>query len=180
MLPIQQQVVDQMHQSMPFFLFNDKVERISLEQLYAAKELDGLGLVNVQAKCQGLLAKTGYLMVQGGSKHLRYWMAVRLHEHILVAGPKAEVSTDFFKSLSDLVKEDFESQAMNRRVGITTKSLFLGFMETPPPSRVQKLDLLPVGTVCRRMHRVGDNTTIEFFFQVVDQHSPHQGKTTLP
>ena len=86
-------------------------------------------------------------------------MAVRLHEHIPVAGPKAEVSTDFFKSLSDLVKEDFESQAMNRRVGITTKSLFLGFMETPPPSRVQKLDLLLVGTVCRRMHQVGDNTT---------------------
>ena len=51
MLPIQQQVVAQVHQSLSFFLFNNKVERISLEQLYAAKELGGLGLVNVQAKC---------------------------------------------------------------------------------------------------------------------------------
>ena len=51
MLPIQQQIVDQVHQSMSFFLFNDNVERISLEQLCAAKELGGLGLVNVQAKC---------------------------------------------------------------------------------------------------------------------------------
>ena len=176
MLPIQQQVLDQMHQSMSFFLFNDKVERISLEQLYAAKELGGLGLVNVQAKCQGLLAKMGYLMVQGGSKHLRYWMAVRLCEHLPVAGPRAEVFTDFFKSLSDLVKGAFESQAMNRRVGITTKSLFLGFMETPPQSRVQKLDLLPVETVCRRMHRVGDNTTIEFFFQVVTNTLPTKAR----
>ena len=49
-LPIQQQVMDQVHQSMSF-LFNDLVERISLDQLYAAKELGGLGLVNVQAKC---------------------------------------------------------------------------------------------------------------------------------
>ena len=33
------------YQSMSFFLFNNKVERISLEQLYTAKELGGLGLV---------------------------------------------------------------------------------------------------------------------------------------
>ena len=175
-LPIQQQVVDQVHQSMSFFLFNDKVERISLEQLYAAKELGGLGLVNVQAKCQALLAKTGYLMIQGGSKHLRYWMAVSLREHLPVAGPRAEVSTEFFKSWSDLVKEAFEVQAMNRRVAITTKGLYLGFMETPPPSRVQELDLLPVETVCRRMHRVGDETTIEFYFQVVTNTLPTKAR----
>ena len=175
-LPIQQQVVDQVHPSMSFFLFNDKVERISLEQLYAAKELGGLGLVNVQAKCQALLAKTGYLMIQGGSKHLRYWMAVSLREHLPVAGPRAEVSTEFFKSWSDLVKEAFEVQAMNRRVAITTKGLYLGFMETPPPSRVQELDLLPVETVCRRMHRVGDETTIEFYFQVVTNTLPTKAR----
>ena len=52
-------------------------------------------------------------------------MAVRLCEHLPVAGPRAEVSTcDFFKSWSDLVKEAFEIQAMNRRVVITTKSLY--------------------------------------------------------
>ena len=175
-LPIQQQVVDQVHQSMSFFLFNDKVERISLDQLYAAKELGGLGLVNVQAKCQALLAKTGYWMVQGGSKHLRYWMALRLREHLLVAGPRAEVSTDYFKSWSDLVKEAFEIQAMNRRGVITTKRLYLGFMETPPPSRVQELNLLPVETVCRRMHRVGDSVTIEFYFQIVTNTLPTKAR----
>ena len=73
--------MDQVHQSMSF-LFNDLVERISLDQLYAAKELGGLELVNVQAKCQALLAKTGYWMVLGVSKHLRYWMALRLREHL--------------------------------------------------------------------------------------------------
>ena len=70
------------------------------------------------------------------------------------------------------MKEAFETQAMNRRVVITTKSLYLGFMETPPPSRVQELDLLPVEIVCRRMQRVGDNMTIEFYFQVVTNTLP--------
>ena len=171
-LPIQQQVVDQVHRSMSFFLFNDKVKRISLEQMYAAKELGGLGLVNNQAKCQALLAKTGYLMVQGGNKHLRYWMTVRLCEHLPVAGLRAEVSTDVFKNWSDLMRDAFGIKAKNRRVAITTKSLYLGFMETPPPSRVQQLDLLPVETVCRRMHSVGDSTTIEFYFQVVTNTLP--------
>ena len=116
-------------------------------------------------------------MVQGGSKHLIYWMAVRLREHLPVAGPRAEVSTfDFFKSWSDLVKEAFEIQAMNRRVVITTKSLYREFMETHPPSRVQELDLLPVETVCRRMHWVGDNTTIEFYFQVVTNTLPTKAR----
>jgi len=176
MLPIQQQVVDQIHQSISFFLFNDKVERISLEQLYAAKEVGGLGLVNVQAKCQALLARTGYMMVQEGNKHVRYWMAVRLREHLPVAGPRAEISTDYFKIWSDLVKEACEIKAANNRVIITTKSLYLGFMETPPPSRVQQLDLLPVETVCRRMHCVGDSTTIEFYFQVVTNTLPTKAR----
>ena len=103
-------------------------------------------------------------------------MAVKLREHLPVAGPRAEVSTDFFKSWSDLVKEAFVIQAMNRRVVITTKSLYLGFMETPPPNRVQELDLLPVETVCSRMHKVGDNTTIEFYFQVVTNTLPTKAR----
>ena len=181
MLPIQQQVVDQVHQYMSFFLFNDKVERISLEQLYGvrSKRAWWSGLVNVQAKCKALLANTGYLMVQGGNKHLRYWMTVRLCEHLPVAGLRAEVSTDFFKNWSDLMREAFGIKAMNRRVAITIKSLYLGFMETPPPSRVQQLDLLPVETVCRRMHSVGDSTTIEFYFLVVT-NTPLKGKTPPP
>ena len=68
-------MVDLLHQSMSFFLFNNKVERISLKQLYTTKELGVLGLVNVQVKCQVLLAKTGYGIKQEGNKHVIYLMA---------------------------------------------------------------------------------------------------------
>ena len=61
------------------FPLNNKVERISLEQLYTTKELGGLGLVNVQVKCRVLLAKTGY-----GLKYIPTYTYTHIYIYIYI------------------------------------------------------------------------------------------------
>ena len=65
-----------MEQSVSFFLFHDRVEKISLEELYAAEDAGGLGLINIQARCQVLLDRRAFCSTIAGCGHLRYRLAV--------------------------------------------------------------------------------------------------------
>ena len=174
LLPAPQAVIQDIEGSISFLLFQDKVERIKLEQLYADRSEGGLGLVNVQAKCQALLAKTGYTGIEAKCKHLLYWMGIRLRQYVEVQGPRSEAPTVYFKELGDLVKEVFSMKDTIR--GVSTKLLYKAFMNTPPPSRIQDLGDLPVQQVCRRSGGLGDAKLEEHYFQMATNTLPTKSR----
>ena len=174
-MPIQQEVVCKIERAISYYLFNNKIERIQLEQLYTKKEKGGLELVNIQAKCQALLAKTVYSSLEAGNHHLRYWLAIPLRGFLNIRGARAELTTSYFKALGALAKEVYQTKK-NKNKPITTKLMYQDFMSSPPPSRVEMIGELPATTVCSRMHRISDKDMLEFYFQAVTNTLPTKAR----
>ena len=168
-MPIQQNFVDQIDQGISIFLFNNKVERIKLEQLYTKKEKGSLELVNIQAKCQALIAKNVHNSLEVGDQHLRYWISVN------VRGPRANVPTCHFKTLGDLGKEVYQIKTQTNKA-TTSKLLYKEFTNTPPPSKIKEIGILPVTTVCTRKHSICNNGMLEFYFQMIINTLPTKAR----
>ena len=161
LLPPDQKVCDEVERSVSHYLFHDQVERISLSQLYTKQENGGLALVNFQAKCQALLAKTVDRGLTSQSEHLRYWLAVSLRDVLNVVGPRAEVPTRYFKQLAELYKELVEVEQPR-----TAKRIYQHYMTTPPPSRMEELGL-DVGVGCTRLYISGDPQLVDVVFKIM-------------
>ena len=166
LLPPDQKVCDEVEKSVSHYLFHDQVERISLSQLYTKQENGGLALVNFQAKCQALLAKTVDRAVENHSEHLRYWLAVPLRSILNTVGPRAEVPTRYFRQLAELYMELVEVEQPR-----TAKKIYQLYMTTPPPSRMEDQGL-DVGLGCRRLYLPGDPELVDVVFKTMSGTLP--------
>ena len=138
LLPIPQRVVGTLEQSVSFFLCHDRVERISLEELYAAEDAGGLWFINIQARYQVLLGRKAFCSTMAGCGHLRYWLAESLREYLQVVGPRAEILTEYFLEVGGVLKELMELREFQQRQ-LATRNIYKVFTATSPQPQVEWL-----------------------------------------
>lgn len=143
-LPCPQTTINEIERTISHYLFHDQIERISLDQLYKPTTEGGLGLTNTSSKCQALLARTSQRALNNDSKHLKYWVAIPLR--LPITGPRAEISTPYFSTIIELLKELPPQLKANPK----TKDIYKDFNNTQPPSRIEEKST-DVTTVCQRI-----------------------------
>ena len=114
-------------------------------------------------------------LFQPGNQHLHFWLGITLRQYVNVNGPRADVPTSHFRILGNLRKEAFQMREQRKKT-VTTELLYLKFMDTPSPSRVEMNGDLPSSTVCKRMYNVSDTEMVEFYFQVLTNTLPTKAK----
>ena len=172
-LPIPQSTVEKLNQAISHYLFHDQVERIALEQLFEKKEYGGLQLVNTEAKCHALIARTLSAKVKALSPHIQYWMSLPLREYVAVQGPRAETASKYFKLVIPVVKEAMEIR--KSMPSVTTKQLYEQFNSTPPPSRMAERHQ-DVVSICRRMYKTADPEIADTFYKLASGVLPTRAR----
>ena len=158
-LPLPRNILLELEKVSRKFLWLGRLEHLPFEELHAPLLEGGLGLPNIQAKCDALFLKQTcrFLAAPTPSRlHLAYWVGLQLRFHLpdLYRGLNAEILSPYFKHVICLLKEGFNLDLISpEELGdVTTKSLYWGFMSTPPPPRiVTRFPTLPWPLIYQRL-----------------------------
>ena len=174
-MPLARRVADKLDKLVRAFLWIGHLEKLPWTQLYNRLEDGGLGVVNVFARGQAMLAKTLYrqLTLRGAAGlHLLYWLGLQLRVFFPPpAGPKAEVPTAFYGSLLPLAKEvaGLVRDGVVGNMDVTAKNLYVLFNSTPPPPRLFDKFSYDHFNVFSRIWSVDTRPDLcEFYFKLVN------------
>ena len=159
-LPLPRKTLDELDRLTRKFLWLGRLEHLPYDELHAPVKEGGLGVPNIQAKCDALFLKQTCRMLHGETscrKHLSYWIGLQLRNYFpdLARGLNAERTPTYFKHSLSLLKEGFSLEILSPGdLGLVkVKSLYWNFLSTPPPPRIiSRFPALPWPLIFGRMN----------------------------
>ena len=158
-LPVPKAVITDFEQRIGSFLWRGRLERLPLPELSNLVKEGGLGLPNIQAKCDALFLKhlTRVLSTPSQTRdHLLYWVGLRLRKMFPSLTPPmtAEMIPPYFlhgvRLLEDrALPEQINLTNLNR---LSTKQIYGAFTSTPPPPKIMEKRSLDWGVVWERLN----------------------------
>ena len=140
-LPIPKAVVTEIEKRMGTFLWQGRLERLEINELYNATVDGGLGLPNIQAKCDALFVKhlTRILSKDCRSRdHLLYWIGLRLRNLFPTFVPplRSDEIPPYFLHCVRMLEDKVLDLDVARLEVVKTKEVYGLFNSTPPPPKV--------------------------------------------
>ena len=156
-LPIPKAVVAEIEKKLGSFLWWGRLERLELSELTNPVQEGGLGLPNIQARCDALFIKhlLRILSIDCHSRnHLLYWVGLRLRNMFpaLVPPLRSEQIPPYFLHCVHLLEDkalDLDAAEISR---VTTKEIYGLFNQTPPPPKIMGKRSLDWGRVWTRLN----------------------------
>lgn len=140
-LPIPKTVVTEMERRMGSFLWQGRLERLEINELVNSTVDGGLGLPNIQAKCDALFLKhlTRILGKDCRSRdHLLYWVGLRLRNLFPAMVPplRSIEIPPYFLHCVRMLEDKVLDLDVQRLASVSTKEVYGLFNSTPPPPKV--------------------------------------------
>lgn len=141
------------------FVWQGRPERIALPEICAPVKEGGLGLQNLQARCDALLLRqiTRILDVPCNARqHFMYWTSLSLRHAVpeILNNLKSEVTTPYFRHCVNLIYDQSLTNTVNMGTLHTfkAKDIYCDFNSTPPPPRVVFKHNIDFNTVWARLN----------------------------
>ena len=139
--PIPKAVVTEIERRMGGFLWQGRLERLEINELVNSTVDGGLGLPNIQAKCDALFIKhlTRILSKDCRSRdHLLYWVGLRLRNLFPAFVPplRSIEIPPYFLHCVRMLEDKVLDLDVQRLESVTTKEVYGLFNCTPPPPKV--------------------------------------------
>lgn len=156
-LPIPKAVVTEIEKKMGTFLWQGRLEKLTVVELMNSTNDGGLALPNIQAKCDALFVKhlTRILCRESRSRdHLLYWIGLRLRNMFpaLVPPLRAQQMPPYFLHCVRLLEDRALYLDLNNVNRLTTKEIYGMFNSTPPPPKIIEKRSLDWERVWRRLN----------------------------
>ena len=156
-LPIPKAVVTEIEKKMGTFLWQGRLEKLTVVELMNSTNEGGLALPNIQAKCDALFVKhlTRILCRESRSRdHLLYWIGLRLRNMFpaLVPPLRAQQIPPYFLHCVRLLEDRALDLDLNNVNRLTTKEIYGMFNSTPPPPKIIEKRSLDWERVWRRLN----------------------------
>ena len=185
-LPLPKSTLDYIERELGLFLWRGHLERLPLQELYLEKNKGGLGLPNIQAKCDALFLMHIVRILKTDTStrnHLIYWLGLTKvmrsnFSNIINIGPKSEIVTFYFKHICNLMEDESLSIPLNSAnlVHFKSKSIYADFNTTPPPPKVEDKFNLNWQEIWRRLDSnfVGQEASNVMFIVVHNIYSNNE------
>jgi hypothetical protein len=149
-LPIPKAVVTEIEKKMGTFLWQGRLEKLTVVELMNSTDEGGLALPNIQAK-----HLTRILCRESRSRdHLLYWIGLRLRNMFpaLVPPLRAQQIPPYFLHCVRLLEDRALDLDLNNVNRLTTKEIYGMFNSTPPPPKIIEKRSLDWERVWRRLN----------------------------
>lgn len=158
-LPVPEAVITEFEKRIRRFLWIGRIDKLPFAELSNPVKEGGLGLPNIEAKCDALFLKhlTRILSTDSHTRdHLLYWVGLRLRKMFptLIPPMTAEMIPPYFlhgvRLLEDrALPEQINLTNLNR---LSTKQIYGAFTSTPPPPKIMEKRSLDWGMVWERLY----------------------------
>ena len=181
-LPITKTTLTFLEREVGTFLWKGRLERLAMDEIVCDVMDGGLGLPNIQAKCDALFLKQIVRILQYPSStrsNLIYWLGLSIRSEFpdLNTGLQSEFITPYFRYCVRLIRDRSLSKEMNSEnlTYFTTKIIYKDFNSTPKPPKIVNKFNLDWGRVWLRLeNRAMSSEARDILFSVIHNIYPNK------
>ena len=140
--PIPKEIVKYIRKIVNRFIWQGRLEKIAMDELYSPIDQGGLALICLEMKCDALLLTQTCRILANDSmyrRHLLYWIAISTRDILnLNSDVNCEIVTPYYKKIVKLLKDGFfhECIDISNLKNVKCKKIYKCFTETPPPPKI--------------------------------------------